>query len=117
MSTLDPDGSAHSVPVVYAVVENEIVSPIDHKPKSGKVLARVRNLNRDPHATLLVDHWAEDWTQLIWLMIRGRAEVDAQPPVDLVRAINARYPQYAADEEHDAVIRLRPTRLMWWSWS
>jgi PPOX class probable F420-dependent enzyme len=117
MSTLDPNGSAHSVPVVFAVVDDEIVSPIDHKPKTGQVLARVKNLRRDPRATLLVDHWDEDWTKLVWLMIRGTAEVDEQPPIDLMRAINARYPQYAADERHDALIRLRPSRLMWWSWS
>jgi PPOX class probable F420-dependent enzyme len=117
MTTLDPYGSAHSVPVVFAVVDDEIVSPIDHKPKTGQVLARVKNLRRDPRATLLVDHWDEDWTKLVWLMIRGTAHVDEEPPIDLMRAINARYPPYAADERHDAIIRLRPTRLTWWSWS
>jgi PPOX class probable F420-dependent enzyme len=117
MTTLDLNGSAHSVPVVFAVVDDEIVSPIDHKPKTGQVLARVKNLRRDPRATLLVDHWDEDWTKLVWLMIRGTAVVDEQPPFDLMRAINARYPPYAADERHDALIRLQPSRLMWWSWS
>jgi PPOX class probable F420-dependent enzyme len=117
MTTLDSDGSAHSVPVVFAVVDDEIVSPIDHKPKTGQVLARVKNLQRDQRATLLVDHWDEDWTKLVWLMIRATGLVDERPPVELMRAINARYAPYAADERHDALIRLRPSRLMWWSWS
>lgn len=117
MSTVDPDGSAHSVPVVFAVVGDEIVSPIDHKPKTGVVMRRVRNLERDDRVTLLLDHYDEEWTRLAWLMVRGAASVDSSPPDDLMRALNARYEQYAPDERHDALIHIRPTRLSWWSWS
>jgi PPOX class probable F420-dependent enzyme len=117
MSTVDADGSLHAVPIVFAAVRDEIVSPIDHKPKSGKTLARVKNLRRDDRLTLLLDHWDEDWTNLAWLMVRGRGVIDPAPPVGLVRAINARYPQYANDEAHDALIRIRPSRLSWWTWS
>jgi len=53
MSTAGED-SIHSVPVVFAVVGNEIVSPIDHKPKSFKTLDRVRNLVRDDRVFLFV---------------------------------------------------------------
>lgn len=117
MSTVARDGSAHSVPVVFAVTGDEIVSPIDHKPKSGRVMARVRNLERDPRVTLLVDHWDEDWTRLAWVMVRGSARLDRGYSDDLLRELNARYPQYEADERHDALIRIRPTRLSWWSWT
>jgi PPOX class probable F420-dependent enzyme len=117
MTTMSADGSAHSVPVVYAAVGNEVVSPIDHKPKSGVVLARVKNLERDARTTLLIHHWDEEWTQLSWLMIRGHAEVDAEASMELMSAINARYPQYEPDERHDALIRIRPTRLTWWAWT
>ncbi len=117
MSTVDPDGHPHSIPVVFAVVGNEIVSPIDHKPKTGVVMRRVRNLERDDRITLLLDEWDEDWTRLAWLMVRGHASVDADPADDLLRTLNGRYPQYAPDERHDALIRIRPTRLLWWSWS
>jgi PPOX class probable F420-dependent enzyme len=116
MTTLGPDGSPHSVPVVFATVADEIVSPIDHKPKTGRVLARVRNLERDDRVTLLVDRWEEDWTQLAWLMVRGRAVVDPNAPAEVLQSLNARYPQYAPDERHDAVIRIRPSRLLWWTW-
>jgi hypothetical protein len=67
--------------------------------------------------TLLIDLWDEDWTKLLWLMIRGRADIDESPPTDLMRAINRRYQQYAPDEVHDALIRIEPTLLSWWSWS
>jgi hypothetical protein len=93
------------------------VSPIDHKPKTGHILARVKNLQRDDRVTLLVDLWDEDWTRLVWLMIRGRAVVDAAPSAEVMRAINVRYPQYEIDEAHEALIRIHPGRLSWWSWS
>ncbi|HEV3484757.1 MAG TPA: hypothetical protein VG106_05075, partial [Vicinamibacterales bacterium] len=105
-----------AAPVVFAVVGEEIVSPIDHKPKTGEVMRRVRNLEVDDRITLLIDHWDEDWTRLLWLMVRGRATLDTDPPDDLMRLLNARYPQYAPDERHDALIRIRAERLSWWAW-
>jgi PPOX class probable F420-dependent enzyme len=117
MTTIQADGSPHSVPVVFASVGDQIVSPIDHKPKTGRTLERVKNLRRDARVTLLVDLWDEDWTKLVWLMIRGRAQVDETPAMDVMRTINRRYPQYAPDEAHDALIRIEPTLLSWWSWS
>ncbi|MGH2806088.1 MAG: pyridoxamine 5'-phosphate oxidase family protein [Actinomycetota bacterium] len=117
MTTLSADGTAHSVPVVFAAVGNEIVSPIDHKPKSGQVMARVKNLARDDRVTLLVHHWDEEWANLLWLMVRGSAAVDDHSTKELMHAINARYSQYEPDERHDALIRITPTRLTWWTWA
>ena len=117
MSTIATDGSPHAVPVVFALLDDEIVSPIDHKPKSGMVMARVKNLARDDRVTLLVDHWDEDWTRLAWLMVRGRAIVDDDPSGPDMRAINDRFEQYEPDERHDALIRIRPVKLSWWSWT
>jgi PPOX class probable F420-dependent enzyme len=117
MTTLDPDGSPHAVPVVFALIGSEIVSPIDHKPKSGVVMRRVKNLGRDDRVTLLIDDYDEDWTRLAWLMVRGRAIVDDDPDNAVMRALNTRYPQYEPDERHDALIRITPERLLWWRWS
>lgn len=117
MTTIEPDGSPHAVPVVFGRVEGELLSPIDHKPKSGQVLRRVRNLERDDRVTLLIDYWDEDWTALLWVMVRGRATVDADAPDSLMRALNERYEQYEPDERHDALLRIRPEKLTWWSWA
>ena len=107
----------HAVPVVFAVVGEEILSPIDHKPKSGHKLARVKNLERDPRVTLLVDLWDEDWSKLAWIMVRGQAKIDESPAMELMRAINSRYEQYWKDEVHDALIHIRPTNLLWWTYT
>ncbi len=116
LTTLDPDGSGHSVPIGFVVIGDEIVSPIDHKPKSGRKLHRLRNIERDDRVTFLVDHWDEDWTRLAWVMVRAQATVFAEATPEVATALNARYPQYAPDELPDAWIRMRPTRLTWWSW-
>ena len=117
MTTVDAEGAPHAVPVVIALVDDEIVSPIDHKPKKGVTLARVKNLERDDRVTLLIDHWDEDWLRLAWVMVRGRAVVDPDASMELMRALNRRYPQYADDERHDALIRITPTEILWWAWT
>lgn len=116
LTTIDPDGRGHSVPMVYVVMGDEIVSPIDHKPKSGKALTRIKNIERDARVTVLVDHWDEDWTRLAWVMVRATALIDSDTPPEVVQALNARYRQYAPDERPDALIRMHPTKLTWWTW-
>ena len=116
MTTLDPDGRGHSVPIGFVLIGDEIMSPIDHKPKSGRKLRRLSNIERDDRVTLLVDHWDEDWTRLSWVMVRAQAEVVAEAAPEVATTLNTRYPQYAPDELPDAWIRMRPTRLTWWSW-
>ena len=117
LTTLDTDGSGHSVPMVFVVLGHEIVSPIDHKPKTGRVLARVKHIERDDRVTVLVDHWDEDWTRLAWVMVRANAVIDPDAPPEVVQSLNARYQQYAPDERPDALIRIRPTKLTWWTWT
>jgi PPOX class probable F420-dependent enzyme len=116
LTTLDPDGSGHSVPVVFVVIGAEIVAPIDRKPKTGRALTRVKNIKRDARVTVLVDHWDEDWTRLAWVMVRARAVIEPGAPPEIVQALNARYQQYEPDEQPDALIRMRPTKLTWWTW-
>jgi len=72
------------VPIVYVVLGDELWSPIDGKPKSGRELARVGNLRRDPRATLLLQHYDADWQRLWWLRLECEAEVVtiADPPGD-----------------------------------
>jgi PPOX class probable F420-dependent enzyme len=116
LTTLNPDGSGHSVPVVFVVIGGEIVSPIDHKPKTGRVLTRVKNIERDARVTILVDHWDEDWTRLAWVMVRARAVIDREAPLDVVQALNTRYRQYPPDERPQALLRMHPVDLTWWTW-
>lgn len=112
-ATIDGRGRPHAVPICYAVRGGEIVTPIDAKPKSGRILGRRRNLERDPTATLLVDRWSEDWSGLGWVMVRGEARIEPSgSTADLV----ARYPQYEEVFVGSDLIVLRPKDTAWWLW-
>lgn len=99
LSTLHERRGTDVVPVVYAVSDGFVGVPIDLvKPKSSTRLQRERNLDRDPRATLLVDHWdREDWSQLWWVRAELRWVRDAADRAGvLADALAAEYSQYEA---------------------
>ena len=115
MSTIGRDDVPHSVPVVFVVMGDEIVSPIDDKPKDGPELVRVHNIASRSATTLLVDHWNEDWTKLAWVMVRGSARIEACNAAE--GELRSRYPQYDDDMTPGTrSIVLTPRRITWWSW-
>lgn len=75
-----------------------IYHAIDAKPKSveGRSLARVKNVEANPNAVLLVDHYAEDWRRLWYVLLRGRARiVDAgREQRRAILALRRKYAQY-----------------------
>ncbi len=101
LATSDRSGRPHLVPVVFALAGERIFLPIDHKPKrsaSPEKLRRVRNLRANPRASLLVDHYDEDWTRLAWARVDGAVEiVEAGPEYrEAVARLTEKYPQYRA---------------------
>jgi hypothetical protein len=70
LCTLHPDRGVDAVPVAYAIDDDGYVGiPVDLvKPKASLRLQRERNLEADPRATLLVEHWdRDDWSMLWWV--------------------------------------------------
>lgn len=106
LATIRADGRPRLVPIAFAadVATDVLYSPLDEKPKSfadPRRLARVRDITARPAVTLLVDRWSEDWTQLAWLRLDGRAtlvEAAGEDDEELRAAIvllRGRYKQYA----------------------
>jgi len=92
LATLAEAGRPHLVPIVFAWHGGALWSPIDGKPKASTPLARVRNVERDPRAAVLLDRYTGDWKRLWWIRIDGRAEVmRGSGAADPLRA---KYPQY-----------------------
>jgi coenzyme F420-0:L-glutamate ligase/coenzyme F420-1:gamma-L-glutamate ligase len=121
MATADAAGRPYVVPVCFARLEARLYVPIDAKPKSGSPLElrRLRNIRERPEAALLVDRYAEDWTQLRWLLIRGVATIleAGQERESALTTLSARYPQYAAMGLTGLglpVIALEPTSVARW---
>src|ERR1044071_6131752 len=75
LATIDPGGAPHLVPVVFAVSGDTIYTAVDAKRKTTQRLRRLANIEADPRVTLLVDHYADDWTQLWWARADGEATV------------------------------------------
>src|SRR5690242_19168807 len=71
LATLDPVHGASLVPACYAIDDDRLAIPIDSvKPKGSSALGRVRNLDRDPRAALLVERWDPvDWSRLWWVHV------------------------------------------------
>jgi PPOX class probable F420-dependent enzyme len=122
LGTVDSRARPHVVPVCFAQVGGTLYVPVDAKPKRGnpRDLARLRNLRAHPEATLLVDHYDEDWNQLRWLMVRSLARIldDGNERDASLAALERRYPQYAAMHLASLglpVIALNPVSIARWS--
>ena len=97
LATVEPDGRPHLVPICFAVDGDTLYSAVDAKPKRSRDLRRLRNVRERPVATVLVDHYEEDWTRLWWARLRGPARVVAAGGAEEARAIALlvdKYPQY-----------------------
>ena len=69
LATSDAAGLPHVVPVVFCLREDTIYSPIDGKPKASTRLRRLKNLEDNPSASLLLDHYDSDWQRLWWIRL------------------------------------------------
>jgi PPOX class probable F420-dependent enzyme len=117
LATASVAGEPHLVPVCFALdAAGALWTPIDGKPKSTRALRRVRNLAENPRASLLIDHYEEDWGALRWVAVHGRAELvrgDATAPA--LALLRAKYPQYRDVAVGPEVIRLVPARVVTWA--
>ncbi|MET0144686.1 MAG: TIGR03668 family PPOX class F420-dependent oxidoreductase [Ilumatobacteraceae bacterium] len=119
LGTVGRDGAVRMVPICFAVVDGWVVSAVDHKPKRTGQLARLDDIADRGQATVLVDHYDEDWTQLWWVRVRGRAEVLAPDAAATaaVDALVAKHEQYRVRRPSGVVYRIALDELRWWHWS
>jgi PPOX class probable F420-dependent enzyme len=75
LATADARAQPHVVPVCFVIADDTLYITIDEKPKQGVPLKRLRNIAENPLVAVVVDRYDDDWTQLGWVMLRGRAEV------------------------------------------
>lgn len=120
LATADLRRTPHVVPVCFALSGNRgsLYITVDQKPKnSQRPLKRIRNLMENPQAAVVADRYDEDWTQLGWVMVRGRGEVLSHGAEhDGAQALLTwKYPQYRDMRlDHLPVIALRIERWTWW---
>jgi PPOX class probable F420-dependent enzyme len=121
LATVTPEDRPHVVPFVFAVVERDLdvlaYWVVDRKPKRTERLQRLRNLERNPGAELVVDGYDEDWRALWWVRASGIGRVveDASDERGAaLSALAAKYPQYASDPPSGPVVAIDIERISGW---
>ena len=116
LATTNPDGTPHVVPVVFALSGQTVWTAVDEKPKTTTALRRLDNVRARPRLSLLVDHYADDWSALWWVRADGTGTVlDAAEAGDGLTTLVAKYEQYQRRPPPGPVLRIEVTR--WVSWS
>lgn len=121
LATVTPAGAPHVLPVVFVAEGACVYSPVDGKRKDAVRLARVRNVASHGRASLLLDAYSDDWSQLWWVRLDGPAWVERDDTDLLERtaaALRRKYPQYrqfATYAGAPTLLALRWERLAAWS--
>jgi PPOX class probable F420-dependent enzyme len=116
LATIDPDGRAHLVPIVFALDGDTLYTAVDAKPKRSRRLRRIENARERPDVTVLVDEYDDDWRRLWWVRLRGRARVleSGEEAERAVRLLVDKYEQYRAEPPGYPVLAIDVAE--WRSW-
>ncbi|MEU8318211.1 TIGR03668 family PPOX class F420-dependent oxidoreductase [Nonomuraea sp. NPDC048881] len=117
LATADAAGVPRVVPVTFAVLGNDVVTAVDHKPKSTHDLARLRDIRANPRVSLLADHYEDDWTRLWWARADGIATVREDGHDAALRALAGKYDQYRRRPPEGPVIVVAVSRWSGWAYS
>jgi PPOX class probable F420-dependent enzyme len=117
LATVTAGGEPHVVPCCFAVRGDTVYTAVDAKPKSTRALRRLSNVEVNPVASLVVDRYDDDWTQLWWVRVDGAARIVGgdDEKADAVSLLRAKYEQYGMVAIDGPVIAIDVTR--WRSWS
>lgn len=118
LATAGQAGQPHIVPVTFALSGETIVTAVDQKPKTTTNLRRLRNIAQNPRVSLLVDHYADEWSQLWWVRVDGMARLAEGDEVRqaAIRALAAKYDQYRDDPPRGPVIEIQVRSWRGWSY-
>jgi PPOX class probable F420-dependent enzyme len=119
LATAGLNSQPHVMPICFVFDGKHFYSPIDEKPKrTGPAkLKRVRNIQANPQAALVIDRYSEDWTHLAYILIRGTAKIlhRGAAHAAAVRRLRRKYPQYRQMAIHTRpIIQIRPVRWIFW---
>ena len=113
LATVRPDGAPHIVPIVFALDGDRLAFAVDAKPKSTVALQRLANIASQPRVSVLVDEYADDWSQLWWARADGRAAQQALDD-DWLARLAERYPQYAGQPPPGPLVVVEVERWTGW---
>ena len=126
LATVDIEFKPHLIPVVFVFDNGRYFIPIDEKTKRSRPekLKRAKNIQQNPNVALLVDEYNEDWTELFFIMIQGKAciiggkELEQQNDLLLLekaqKLLSDKYLQYQKTGIGEYVIMIIPQKVITW---
>jgi PPOX class probable F420-dependent enzyme len=116
LATADAAGRPHLVPIVFAVVDDQVYSAVDAKPKRTTALRRLANVRENPTVAMLVDHYDDaDWTALWWVRADGLGRVLDPGEPEAQRAIARLAQRYPQQHVSGAVLAVDVKHWSGWS--
>lgn len=122
LATADASVQPHVIPICFVFDGKYFYSPLDEKPKrvAPQKLKRLKNIAANPRVSLVIDRYDEDWSNLAYVLIFGKARavkggIRHRRAVALLRK---KYPQYRAmNIARSPIICIAPERVRAWSGS
>ncbi len=120
LATVDAENRPAVVPFCFVYDGKAFYSSLDEKPKrvSPERLQRARNVRRNPEVAVVVDHYEDDWGQLRFALIRGKARIleSGREHDRAVALLRRKYPQYRKMRiDSRPVLRIKPWKIFEWS--
>ncbi len=122
LATVTGGGTPHVVPCCFVLhsdgeAPDVIYSVVDAKPKSTVALKRLDNVRATAAASMVVDHYADDWSELWWVRADGEASVieSGEEHRAAIELLVDKYAQYRENRPDGPVLRIAIGR--WSDWT
>ena len=124
LATADAAGRPAVIPICYVFDGKAFYSAIDNKPKRVDLmqLQRIRNIRVNSKVALVIDDYSENWSELIYVAVRGVAEIIAPgesvstEQENAVAALRLKYEQYRSMViDRNPIIKIVPNQVRLWS--
>jgi nitroimidazol reductase NimA-like FMN-containing flavoprotein (pyridoxamine 5'-phosphate oxidase superfamily) len=114
VATAGAAGVPHVVPVCHVLADGKLYFASETGAR------KIRNLRENPHLTVTIDLYSDDWSNLKGVMIQGTATLIGRSPRfrKIRRLLYAKYPQYpemsAIGERDSVIVEVTPRRAFSW---
>ena len=107
------------MPICYVLREGKLYTPIDEKrkKKAPEDLRRIINIKANPNVCIVVDHYEENWRQLRFVMIHGKAKIirSGKEHAHAITDLRRKYQQYQSmNLQRRPIITISPARIKTW---
>lgn len=117
LATVRASGAPRVVPCCFALDGDVLYTAVDGKPKTTQQLGRLDDIAAHPAVSLVVDHYADDWADLWWARLDGRARLvtDGAERDAALDLLAAKYAQYREQRPTGAVVAVTVDRWQTWA--